>query len=132
MDLWTETYTAYRLAIAGTVSKAAADLGVHRATVNRHIDALEAAFSDMKNTTLPVPDALMARVMEELSKRIGVRIASGFNERVIFRELFPRGLTLLDLKDLGVTQLNISNVAARQELRDLMSALNLPGVTVDF
>lgn len=28
-------------------------------------DALEAAFSDMKNTTLPVPDALMARVMED-------------------------------------------------------------------
>ncbi|MEO1024128.1 MAG: LysR family transcriptional regulator [Pseudomonadota bacterium] len=43
MDLWTEIYTAYRLATAGTVSKAAAELGVHRATVNRHIDALEAA-----------------------------------------------------------------------------------------
>ena len=42
MDLWTEIYTAYRLATAGTVSKAAAELGVHRATVNRHIDALEA------------------------------------------------------------------------------------------
>jgi chromosome partitioning protein len=51
---------------------------------------------------------------------------------VIFRELFPRGLTLLDLKDIGVTHSNISNVAARQELRDLMNTLNLPGVTVDF
>ncbi|MFT6450958.1 MAG: chromosome partitioning protein, partial [Halocynthiibacter sp.] len=29
-------------------------------------------------------------------------------------------------------QMNISNVAARQELRDLMKSLNLPGVTVDF
>jgi chromosome partitioning protein len=28
--------------------------------------------------------------------------------------------------------MNISNVAARQELRDLMKSLNLPGVTVDF
>ncbi|MEL7091315.1 MAG: division plane positioning ATPase MipZ, partial [Pseudomonadota bacterium] len=56
----------------------------------------------------------------------------GFSERVIFRELFPRGLTLLDLKDIGVKQLNISNVAARQELRDLMKALHLPGVEVDF
>ncbi|MEM7597927.1 MAG: division plane positioning ATPase MipZ [Pseudomonadota bacterium] len=74
----------------------------------------------------------MARVMEDLSKRIGFRIASGFNERVIFRELFPRGLTLLDLKDIGVKQLNISNVAARQELRDLIAGLNLPGVSVDF
>jgi len=49
---------------------------------------------------------------------------------VIFRELFPRGLTLLDLKDLGVKGMNISNVAARQELRDLIKALNLPDVTV--
>ena len=74
----------------------------------------------------------MGRALENLSKRIGFRIAPGFNERVIFRELFPRGLTLLDLKDIGVKQLNISNVAARQELRDLMKALNLPGVEVDF
>jgi len=32
----------------------------------------------------------------------------------------------------NVKQLNISNIAARQELRDLMKALNLPGVTIDF
>lgn len=74
----------------------------------------------------------MERALTNLSKRIGFRVAPGFNERVIFRELFPRGLTLLDLLDIGVKQLNISNVAARQELRDLMKALDLPGVTVDF
>ena len=70
--------------------------------------------------------------LEELSRRIGFRVAPGFSERVIFRELFPRGLTLLDLRDVGVEQLNISNVAARQELRDLITTLRLPGVTVDF
>lgn len=74
----------------------------------------------------------MERVIQSLSKRIGFRIAPGFNERVIFRELFPRGLTLLDLKDIGIKQLNISNIAARQELRDLIKALNLPGVDADF
>lgn len=74
----------------------------------------------------------MEHVLKLLAKRIGFRIAPGFSERVIFRELFPRGLTLLDLKDVGVKQLNISNIAARQELRDLMKALKLPGVTVDF
>ncbi len=74
----------------------------------------------------------MESALEKLSKRIGFRTAPGFNERVIFRELFPRGLTLLDLKDIGISQLNISNVAARQELRDLIKALNLPGVTPDF
>jgi chromosome partitioning protein len=56
----------------------------------------------------------------------------GFNERVIFRELFPRGLTLLDLRDIGVERLNISNVAARQEMRDMIKAFNLPGVSIDF
>jgi chromosome partitioning protein len=70
--------------------------------------------------------------LEDLSRRIGFRVAPGFSERVIFRELFPRGLTLLDLRDTGVDQLNISNIAARQEVRDLMNELRLPGVTVNF
>ena len=70
--------------------------------------------------------------LDTLSKRIGFRVAPGFSERVIFRELFPRGLTLLDLKDIGVEQLTMSNIAARQELRDLISELQLPGVTVSF
>ncbi|MCL3881288.1 division plane positioning ATPase MipZ [Marivita sp. GX14005] len=79
-----------------------------------------------------VNKAKMEKALDRLSKRIGFRVAPGFNERVIFRELFPRGLTLLDLKDIGVKQLNISNIAARQELRDLIKALQLPGVTVTF
>lgn len=70
--------------------------------------------------------------LEDLSRRIGFRVAPGFSERVIFRELFPRGLTLLDLKDTGVDQLNLSNIAARQEVRDLMRELRLPGVVADF
>lgn len=74
----------------------------------------------------------MERAIAKLAKRIGFRTAPGFNERVIFRELFPRGLTLLDLRDTGVKSMNISNVAARQELRDLIRALELPGVTPDF
>lgn len=74
----------------------------------------------------------MEAAVGKLARRIGFRTAPGFNERVIFRELFPRGLTLLDLRDIGVERLNISNVAARQELRDMIKSLNLPGVTVDF
>ena len=74
----------------------------------------------------------MESALAMLSKRIGFRVGPGFSERVIFRELFPRGLTLLDLRDIGVKQLNISNIAARQELRELMKSLNLPGVAVDF
>ncbi|RMC37708.1 division plane positioning ATPase MipZ [Paracoccus alkanivorans] len=67
-----------------------------------------------------------------LSKRIGFRVTAGFSERVIFRELFPRGLTLLDLKEIGTENLSMSNIAARQELRDLITTLNLPGVSVSF
>lgn len=39
---WDEIRTAYHVARAGTVSGAAQDLGVHHATVIRHIDSLEA------------------------------------------------------------------------------------------
>jgi chromosome partitioning protein len=75
----------------------------------------------------------IGEAMQDLSKRIGFRVSPGFSERVIFRELFPRGLTLLDLKEIGVKNaLNISNVAARQEVRDLMKTLNLPGVDINF
>ena len=74
----------------------------------------------------------MAEAVQALAKRIGFRVAPGFAERVIFRELFPRGLTLLDLRDIGVQNLNLSNVAARQELRELIKEIRLPGVTVDF
>lgn len=72
----------------------------------------------------------VGEALEELAKRIGFRVAPGFSERVIFRELFPRGMTLMDLKDIGVANLNMSNVAARQEVRDLMSALNLPNLDI--
>ena len=67
-------------------------------------------------------------VMAELSRRIGFRIVPGFSERVIFRELFLTGLTLLDLKEDGPIRLTMSHVAARQEVRDMIKALNLPGV----
>lgn len=42
MDNWDEVRTAFHVARAGTVSGAAETLGVHHATVIRHIDALEA------------------------------------------------------------------------------------------
>lgn len=70
--------------------------------------------------------------LKDLSRRIGFRLAPGFSDRVVFRELFPHGLTLLDIKDVGGGSLNISNVAARQEVRDLVAELNLPGVDVNF
>jgi len=64
------------------------------------------------------------QALTELSKRVGFRIASGLSERVIYRELFPSGLTLLDKGHLG--ELGTSHLVARQELRTLVAGLKLP------
>lgn len=63
--------------------------------------------------------------LETLSKRIGFRVLPGLSERVVFREFFPSGLTLLDRAAL--TDFSLSHVAARNELRALIAGLNLPG-----
>ncbi|MEM8570260.1 MAG: division plane positioning ATPase MipZ [Pseudomonadota bacterium] len=68
--------------------------------------------------------------LTELSKRIGFRLAPGFSERVIFRELFLSGLTLLDLRADDPQAMTMSNIAARQEVRDLVKALDLPSASV--
>jgi chromosome partitioning protein len=69
----------------------------------------------------------LAAAIDTLAERIGFRIAPGFGERVIFRELFPMGLTMLDLPLPGLdVSLSISHVAARQEVRELIATLKLP------
>lgn len=66
-------------------------------------------------------------VLDALADRIGFRLAPGFGERVIFREMFPSGLTLLDLREEGVdAQMSMSHVAARAEVRALLDVLQLP------
>jgi len=68
-------------------------------------------------------------VLQKLSKRFGFRYVAGLGERVIYRELFLKGLTLIDLKELSGVDgqgMTMSHIAARQELRRLMDALNLP------
>lgn len=67
----------------------------------------------------------MHRILGSLSKRLGYRLMTGFSERVIFKELFIQGLTLLDLQDVGV-RLTMSHVAARQEVRSVLDMLQLP------
>lgn len=67
----------------------------------------------------------VAAALAELSKRVGFRVIPGLSERVIYRELFPKGLTLLDLAAIGADA-GLSHVAARGELRELISGLELP------
>ena len=70
--------------------------------------------------------ARIEKALTELSKRVGFRVAKGLSERVIYRELFPSGLTLLDRGHLG--ELGTSHLVARQELRGLIKNLNLPDI----
>jgi len=71
------------------------------------------------------------KVIQELSKRVGCRISAGFGERVIFKELFLQGLTLLDLKNKTLRphfNLSLSHIMARQELIRLLHALNIDSI----
>lgn len=81
----------------------------------------------VRNRTQHVEARNMKRIdqaLGELSKRVGFRVANGLSERVIYRELFPSGLTLLDKGHLG--ELGTSHLVARQEMRSLVLGLNLP------
>jgi len=65
--------------------------------------------------------------LETLAKRIGFRTLKGFGERVIFRELYLQGLTLMDVREANVgIALGMSHVAARSEVRALISAIKKP------
>ncbi|RIX29069.1 division plane positioning ATPase MipZ [Sphingomonas edaphi] len=63
--------------------------------------------------------------LDELARRVGFRVIPGLGERVIYRELFPKGVTLLDLAELG--EVGLGHIAARQELREMISSLPIPG-----
>ncbi len=81
----------------------------------------------VRNRTQHVEARNMRRIdnaLTELSRRVGFRVANGLSERVIYRELFPSGLTLLDKGHLG--ELGTSHLVARQEIRSLIAGLNLP------
>lgn len=65
----------------------------------------------------------ISEVLDKISDHFGCQIAPGFGERVIFRELFLKGLTLLDLEEDMENALTLSQVSARQEVRHLLSLI---------
>ncbi|MCB9978058.1 MAG: AAA family ATPase [Rhodospirillales bacterium] len=62
-------------------------------------------------------------LLEDMAARFDFRLAPGFGERVIFRDLFLKGLTLLDLREDKDNPLTLSQIAARQEVRQLVRAI---------
>jgi chromosome partitioning protein len=75
----------------------------------------------------------IGEALSELSARLGLRVADGFVERPVYRELFPRGLTALDdpdelARDADETETCSAAIcsAARCEVEILVNALKLP------
>ena len=85
----------------------------------------------LRNRVAPLASRNMRQVegmLERIASKLGCRVADGIAERVIFRSLFPMGLTVFDPLDqstLGGLS-TVSHVSARQEYRMLVQALNLP------
>jgi chromosome partitioning protein len=71
--------------------------------------------------------------LETLAKRIGFRTLKGFGERVIFRELYLQGLTLMDVREANIgIAMGLSHVAARAEVRALIGAIKKPAPRLEL
>ncbi len=71
----------------------------------------------------------MDAALADLADGLGLRLVAGFSERVIFRELFLDGLTLLDIRDQGTdVTLTMSHMAALQEVRSLLREIGIEGM----
>lgn len=73
--------------------------------------------------------AQISSEIKNFSKKMGFRIGSGLGDRVIFKELYPLGLTLYDreksLKQEKSLKISPSLLAARQEMRHLLNSLQI-------
>jgi len=65
-------------------------------------------------------------ILAKLATRVGFRLAPGLSERVVFRELFPSGLTVLDFPTVQPdSPAQASHEAALREIAALTDALEL-------
>lgn len=79
---------------------------------------------------------MIGETLDRLSAVVGCRIARGVRDRVIYRQLFLRGLTVLDLtrepaqgKRPASAETEASLAAARDEVRHLLDDLWLPSLS---
>ena len=68
--------------------------------------------------------------LQKLADRIGFRVIPGVTERVVYRELFPKGLTVMDIldQDLGI-KTTMSHITARAEVRELVKNLKIENLS---
>jgi chromosome partitioning protein len=71
---------------------------------------------------------VLCHSLQELALDVGFRVATGFHERPVYRDLFPRGLTALDaLRDLvPPIDPDPSHSIAQHEIHSLLEVLKLP------
>lgn len=63
---------------------------------------------------------LVFEYLQQLTKLYGFRFCEGFKDRVIYKELFLDGLTVLDMQHEQLKlRMSISHIAAKQEIRRL-------------
>ncbi len=94
------------------------------------VDGGEIDWVVMRNRLSPLNSRNAKRIekfVRELSHQLDFRIAPGVSERVVFRELFPQGLTLFDvIEDDSASDVTMSHLAAQVEIRALVDTLRLP------
>jgi chromosome partitioning protein len=66
-------------------------------------------------------------ILRRLSESMGFRYISGMGERVVYREMFMKGLTILDLMKLGTEEITVSHIAAKNEIQVILNEI---GITV--
>jgi len=64
-------------------------------------------------------------LLKQLERRFAFTFMNGFTERVIYRELFLKGFTLMDLDKVPGEKMSMSHLTARQEVRALVNALGI-------
>lgn len=132
MEKWTELRTTYKVAQLGTVAAAARELGVHRATVNRHIDALEAelgakifqrhsrgyVLTELGQDVLNVATAANEQ-LRQLEGKVRIRSASATGELILTSAEFFSSLIMTTLHQLlhENPSLRFRYVASRELLK---------------
>ncbi len=92
----------------------------------RDIDFVRMDWVVVRNRTSavgPRKDGLLGEGLNQLAARLGFRCVDGFAERLIYRELFPRGLTALDVIEGEEASVQ---AGVQQEVLRLIEGLKLP------
>lgn len=65
-------------------------------------------------------------ILKLLQSEIGFSYISGIGERVVYREMFLKGLTILDLMEIGKNEISLSHIAAKNELLSVLNTIGIP------